>query len=113
MDEAVKRISKLEKENESLKAKIASYEAPGDMRAFYAINRILNQQADFLNKFDLESQIKYFDREDKVYDRASELWEKMPAAIVKMAELKSQLGATGNESKDTIVKPSFLDRAIQ
>lgn len=112
MDEYVIRIKKLEREVESLKEKLKTYESPGDMRAYYAMQRILNQQADFLNKFDLESEIKRFDRDDKVYDRTSELWEKLPVAISKLALLKTEIGITGNEEKDTAVKASFLDRAV-
>lgn len=112
MDELVIRIKRLERENEALLAKIKAYEAPGDMRAYYSMQRILNQQADFLNQFDLSSEIKMYDKENKTYDRASELWEKLPALISKLATLKTEINATGNETKDTVVKPSFLDRAI-
>lgn len=109
-DDIVIKIRRLERENEELKKKLMSYESPGDMRAFYAMQRILNQQADFLNKFELEYEIKRFERDDKVYDRASELWEKMPATISKLALLKTEIGITGNEEKDTAIKASFLDR---
>lgn len=113
MDELLVKIKRLERENEELKNKIKSYEAPGDMRAFYAMQRILNMQADFLNKFDLEYELKRFERDDKVYDRASELWEKLPSTISKLAVLKTEIGITGNEEKDTAIKASFLDRAAQ
>lgn len=110
MDELEIKIRRLERENEELKIKIKSYEAPGDMRAFYAMQRILNQQADFLSKFDLEYEIKRYEKDDKVYDRASELWEKLPTAISKLAILKTEIGVTGNEEKDVAIKASFLDR---
>lgn len=110
MDELEIKIKRLERENEELKNKIKSYEAPGDMRAFYAMQRILNQQADFLSKFDLEAELKQYSKDDKVYDRAAELWEKLPSAISKLAILKTEIGITGNEEKDTAIKASFLDR---
>lgn len=113
MDEFVIKIKKLERENEELKKKLSHYESPGDMRAYYAMQRVLNQQADFLNKFDLEYELKRFERDDKVYDRASELWEKLPGTISKLALLKTEIGITGNEEKDTAIKASFLDRAAQ
>ena len=113
MDEYIKKINKLERENEELKKKLKQYESPGDMRAYYAMQRILNQQADFLNKFDLEYQIKIFERDDKVYDRTSELWEKLPGTISKLALLKTEIGITGDEEKDTAIKASFLDRAAK
>ena len=111
-DNLVIKNKRLEREVELLKEKLRTYESPGDMRAYYAMQRVLNQQADFLNKFDLESEIKRFERDDKVYDRTSDLWEKLPTAISKLALLKTEIGATGNEEKDTVIKASFLDRAV-
>ena len=111
MDET-KRINQLEREVSELKAKLRTYEAPGDMRAYYAMQRILNQQADFLNNFDFAYEIRRYEREDKLYDRASDLWEKLPGAISKLALLKTEIGVTNNEEKDTAIKASFLDRAI-
>jgi hypothetical protein len=113
MDDLLIKIRRLEREVDELKAKLKSYEAPGDMRAYYAMQRILNQQADFLSKFDLEYELKRFERDDKVYDRASDLWEKLPTSISKLALLKTEIGITGNEEKDTAIKASFLDRAAQ
>lgn len=110
-DQTQIKLRRLERENEELKNKLKSYEAPGDMRAYYSMQRILNQQSDFLNKFNLESEIKVFERDDKTYDRASELWEKLPNLISKLAVLKTEIGITGNEEKDTAIKASFLDRA--
>lgn len=102
---------RLQREIDALKEKLRTYESPGDMRAYYAMQRILNQQSDFLNKFNLESEIKIFERDDKTYDRASELWEKLPTLISKLALLKTEIGATSNEEKDTAIRASFLDRA--
>lgn len=113
MDELEIKLKRLERENQALKEKIRTFESPGDMRAYYAMNRILNQQADFLNKFELEYEIKRFEKDDKVYDRTSELWEKLPAAISKIAALKVEIGITGDEAKDTAIRASFLDRAAR
>lgn len=95
-----------------LEQKLRLYESPGDMRSYYSMQKILNEQSDFLNAFDLSSQIKIYAKEDKLYDRACDLWEKLPGNISKMNALKSELSITGDEKKDTARKPSFLDKAI-
>lgn len=83
-----------------LEQRVRLYELPGDMRGFYSMQKILNQQADFLNEFDLNKEIKLYSKDDKLYDRASDLWEKMPANISKLTALKSDLNITGSEDKD-------------
>lgn len=111
--EELKKLLELEKKKVSvLEQRLRLYESPGEMRGFYAMQRILNQQADFLNSFDLKDEIKTNPKEDKIYDRASDLWEKLPGNISKVNSLKTELNVTGNEEKDTQRKPSFLDRHV-
>lgn len=105
-------VDDLKKKVSVLEQRLRLYELPGKMRGFYAMQRIVNQQADFLDKFELEKELKVYSKEDKVYDRASELWEKLPANIAKLNSLESEIGATGNEEKDTLRKPSFMDKYV-
>lgn len=112
MSENDLELKQLKSQVSVLEQKLRHYELPGDMRAFYSMQKILNQQADFLSKFDLDKEIKSYSKDDKLYDRASDLWEKLPANISKMSVLKSELSVTGNEEKDTAKKPSFLDKNL-
>lgn len=105
-------VDDLKKQVSVLEQRLRLYELPGEMRGYYAMQKILNQQADFLNKFELEKELKTFSKDDKVYDRASELWEKLPVNLARVNELKSTLGVSGNEEKDTQKRPSFLDRNV-
>ncbi len=102
----------LKKQVNVLEQKLRLYESPGEMRGYYALQRILNQQADYLNKFELEKELKTFSKEDKIYDRASELWEKLAGNLEKVNSLKTTLGISGNEEKDTQKRPSFMDRNV-
>lgn len=101
-----------QKKVSALEQKLRLYELPGDMRAYYSLQRILNQQADYLASFDLSKEIRAFSKEDKVYDRSCDLWEKLAPNITKMISLRDELKITGDEKKDTARKPSFLDKAI-
>lgn len=95
-----------------LEQKLRLYQLPGEVRSFYAMQKMLNQQADFLDKFELEKEIKTFEKDNKVYDRASDIWEKLPGNISKVNALKSELSITGNEEKDTARRVSFLDKNL-
>lgn len=95
-----------------LEQRLRLYELPGDMRGYYSMEKILNQQSDFLSGFDLAKEIKENIKESKVYDRASDLWEKLPSNISKLATLKTELKVTGNEEKDTSRRISFLDKNL-
>lgn len=114
MAETIEELQKLleveKKKVFTLEQKVRLYEQPSEMRSYYSMNRMLNMQADFLNGFNLQSEIKTFSKDDKLYDRASDLWEKLPANISKMNSLKLEIGATDDEEKDTSKRASFLDK---
>lgn len=111
--EDYKKLYEQEKKKvEVLEQKLRLYELPGDMRAFYSMQKILNEQSDFLSAFELKTEIKTFSKEDKTYDRASDIWEKLPGNISKMIALKAELKVTGDKERDTERKGSFLDKVI-
>lgn len=112
VEELKKQLDQEKKKVSVLEQKLRLYEFPGEARGYYAMQRIVNLQSDFLNRFDLEKEIKTFSKDDKVYDRASDLWEKLPGNLSKLNSLKSELNLTGNEEKDTQKKSSFMDRNV-
>lgn len=109
-----KKLYEQEKKKVSvLEQHLRLYQLPGDMRAYYALQKILNQQSDFLDKFEFETELKRFAKDDKTYDRASDVIEKLAVNVSRINALKIELGITGDEKKDTQSrKPSFLDKAI-
>jgi len=93
IDELKKRIATLEKENDL-------YKKDATFRGYYIQNKIVNQQIDILEKFDLCEEIKKTSKDDKYYDRTKALWEGMPDTIAGLNKLKVELKITGNEDKD-------------
>lgn len=115
IDDLKKELESEKKKVSVLEQKLRLYELPGEMRGYYAMQRILNQQSDYLNKFELEKELKQFSKDDKIYDRSSELWEKLPVNISRLNALKSELNITGNEEKDTVrktVSPESMAQSI-
>ena len=113
------RIKDLEKQLKDEKQKVSVLEQklrlrelPAKMRGFYALQRIINQQSDYLNDFVFKDEISKNPKDEKTYDRASDVWEKLAANITKLNALETELSISGDEAKDTQKKPSFLDRTL-
>jgi hypothetical protein len=115
-DELIKqlkeRIDSLEKQNAMLDGKVRLYESPSPARAYYVSQKILNQQVDYLDKFNIETEINVNPKEDKVYDRAIAIFERMPDNAKTINNLKIDLGLSGDQKKDTERKP-FNDRIAE
>lgn len=101
IEELKEKIKDLEKSNAYLQSKINMYERPSTHRAYYVGQKVLNQQIDYLDKFNLESEIKMNPKEDKVYDRAIDLFEKLTSNASKLNTLRIELNLSGDEKKDT------------
>lgn len=95
------RIKDLEKQNVFLQNKLRLYELPSPARAYYVGQKMLNQQVDYLDKFELEKEIGANPKEDKIYDRAISLFEKLTTNATNINSLKSVLNLSGNEKEDT------------
>jgi hypothetical protein len=94
----------LQKENELLKRKLAYFEKDAASRGFFSLNRIVNQQIDRLNSFDLDTEIKQDPKTDKVYDRTQAIWEKLPKLISELNSLRFELKIDeGEEEKEKLI----------
>lgn len=60
-------------------------------RGYYAIQKILYQQIEFLEQFDLKAEIASSPKEDKIYDRANNIWKELPKIILESRALKQEL----------------------
>ena len=102
---AMDEVEKLKKQVDLLEKKLALYEKDATYRGFYALNRIVNQQVDFLNQFDLKHEIGQSPRDDKVYDRAKGIWESFKTLVADLKSLKSDLNIDDeDEEKERIIK---------
>lgn len=96
-------IKDLKNSNDFLQKKLRLYELPSSNRAFYVGQKMLNQQVDYLDKFKLEDEIKLNPKEDKIYERSMDLFEKLTSNASKLNILRIELSLTGDEKKDTVV----------
>ena len=99
-EELIDRLITEKNSNQYLLGKIRLYELPSPARAYYVGQKILNQQVDYLDKFDLANEIGSNPKEDKVYDRAIDLFEKLSVNAVKIDSLKRELNLSGDKEKD-------------
>lgn len=93
-------IDDLRKENEKIKKELLLYKKDATYRGYYVQNKIVNQQVDILEEFELSDEIKKNPKDDKYYDRAMKISEGLPDAIIGLNKLKAELKITGNENKD-------------
>jgi len=101
VEELKKRVKELEQQNLFLQNKLNLYERPSYNRAFYVGQKVLNQQVEYLDKFDFEKEIGSNPKEDKIFDRAMETYEKLTLNASKLNSLRIELSLTGDEKKDT------------
>jgi hypothetical protein len=93
-------IESLNKKIAVLEQRLSAYENDAVYRGYYALNKIVNQQVDVLNEFNLKSEISQNPKEDKKYDRVKNVWEGLKAMIIDLNALKTELRLTGNEERD-------------
>lgn len=100
IDELQKRIKTLERD---LIEKDKIIKDPAK-RGYYALNKILYQQIQFLEDFNLKEQIGADPKSDKIYDRAKGIWEGMKTMILDCRALKSELKIPFDEEEKEIKK---------
>lgn len=78
--------------------KIAHYEkilgiGEGDLalKGYRSFVKIVQQQVDFLDDFNLKSNIDGKKSETAIYDRASDLWSNLPKMISSLKHLQAEL----------------------
>ena len=77
---------------EELRKKLSLFENDASKRGFYTLNRIVNQQIEFLNTFNITSKISSSEKEDAtMYKNAKELWENLPKMISSLNQLRDEM----------------------
>lgn len=94
-EEALKRqVAELQERN-------SLFENDASKRGFYSLNRIVNQQIDFLNTFSIKSKISSDDKSDAtMYKNAKDLWENLPKLIIALNQLRTDMKIDGDEEGD-------------
>ena len=89
---------------ESLKEQLLLFENDASKRGFYTLNRIVNQQVEFLNSFSIKSKISSDDKSDVItYKNAKELWENLPKMITSLNTLRTEMKIDGEEEIKKII----------
>lgn len=73
---------------EEYKKKLEFYENDPEKRAYFALVRIVNQQVDYLNSFNIKSNIGGKASEDATFARTQGIWENLPSMITSLNDLK-------------------------
>lgn len=96
------RIKHLEEENKKLKQEIALLKADPTDAAYFAFQRIINQQVDYLGTFSIKDKIGGKASEDATFARTQGIWENLPKMISALSELKSLRKSNESEQKESV-----------
>jgi hypothetical protein len=98
LEQLNRRIAELEKENRWLRV-------DSTKRAFYALNRLINQQVDLINDFDLKANIGGKKSEDATFERVHVIWKELPKLTGELNDLRDQLKIDGEAAEEEIMLP--------
>lgn len=85
----------LQQENDRLRKEIRLLKLDASKRAFYALNRIVNQQVDLLNDFDIKSNVEGKKSENAAFERTQSIWKEMPKLVSELNNLRAELKIDG------------------
>lgn len=97
---------------QELRDKLDMYEKDPEKRAYFALVRIVNQQVDYLNSFNIKSNIGGKASEDATFARTQGIWENLSKMISSLNELKSVLKITKTDEIDEIKKQRTSPESI-
>jgi hypothetical protein len=98
--ELMKKIQVLEQANQELKKIIKD----PSRRGYYALNKILYQQIEYLESFNLKVQIEADPKQDKIYERVTKIWEGLKIMILDCRSLKAELKIPSDEEEKEMKK---------
>lgn len=100
-------IDQFKKQIIALEKRLSEYETivkDPSKRGYYALNKILYQQIEYLENFNLKTQIEADPKQDKIYERVTKIWEGLKTMILDCRTLKSELKIPNDEEEKEIKK---------
>ena len=88
-----KQVAKLEKENRW-------FRVDSSKRSFFALNRIINQQVDLLNEFDIKTNVEGKKSENAQFERTQSIWKELPKLITELNSLRADMKIDGDDIID-------------
>lgn len=95
-----------------LERQIAMFQNDPEKRAYFALVRIVNQQVDYLNDFNIKSNIGGKASEDATFARTQGIWEKLPSMITSLSDLKAILKIRKTDEDDDLRKRGTTPESI-
>ncbi len=87
---------------DELRKKLEQYEKDPEKRAYFALVRIVNMQVDYLNDFNIKTNIGGKASEDATFARTQGIWENLPKMISSLNDLKTILKIKKSDEQDEI-----------
>lgn len=97
---------------EELKKKLEYYEKDPEKRAYFSLVRIVNQQVDYLNDFNIKSNIGGKASEDATFARTQGIWEKLPSMITSLNDLKAILKIRKQDEEDELKRQRTTPESV-
>lgn len=89
-----------EEKIKELEKKLSFYEKDPQKRGYFSLVRIVNQQIDYLNAFNIKEKIGGKPSEDGTFVRTKDIWENLPKMISSLTDLKQQLKISKEDEAD-------------
>lgn len=96
-------LETLKQENEKLRKENRLLRTDSSVRAFFALNRIINQQIDLLNDFDLKSNVEGKKSENAAFERTQSIWKEMPKLVSELNSLRNEMKIDDKEDEEEIL----------
>lgn len=88
----MKTTDQLQEQIERLQKRLDYYEKDAAFGGFFTLNRIVNQQREYLNKFNITAYIASEDKAEQLaYKNAKDLWENLGKMITSLNQLRIEL----------------------
>lgn len=101
---------------EDLRKELEYYKKDPEKKAYFALIRIVNQQVDYLNGFNIKEKIGGKASEDATFVRTQGIWENLPKMISSINDLKAVLRISKqdeeSENKQHRTSPESIAESI-
>jgi hypothetical protein len=104
-------IESLKKQIGVLEQKLALYEKDPSKRGYFSLQRMVNQQIDLMNEFNLRKEVDTDPKDSKKYDRVKGIWEGLKEMLIDLKTLKAEMRISSSDDIDDGVP--FIERVAE
>lgn len=92
-----------------LDQKLSLYEKDPYKRGYFSLQRMINQQIDLMNEFNLKKEVDTDPKESKKYDRVKGIWEGLKTMLIDLKTLKSEMKISSADEKEYAEGIPFIE----